>query len=148
MAAAYVGIPRRTPRHEHHQAVRLPARTEDPRGDGKSTGGKEWAYFREYGAKCEFGKYASLNAKDLTWEGLSGAPGGTRTPGLLVRSQPLYPTELRARTSTCRSSLYTIISPGGFSRHARHATAYSAPAPPAGRCCTSYIPAAARAKSR
>src|ERR1035441_2516027 len=28
----------------------------------------------------------------------SGAPGGTRTPGLLVRSQPLYPTELRART--------------------------------------------------
>src|SRR6202171_3270869 len=26
----------------------------------------------------------------------SGAPGETRTPGLLVRSQPLYPTELRA----------------------------------------------------
>ena len=26
-----------------------------------------------------------------------GAPGGTRTPGLLVRSQSLYPTELRAR---------------------------------------------------
>jgi hypothetical protein len=25
-----------------------------------------------------------------------GAPGETRTPGLLVRSQPLYPTELRA----------------------------------------------------
>ena len=29
-----------------------------------------------------------------------GAPGGTRTPGLLVRSQSLYPTELRARTRT------------------------------------------------
>ena len=29
------------------------------------------------------------------WE--SGAPGGTRTPDLLVRSQTLYPTELRAR---------------------------------------------------
>ena len=27
---------------------------------------------------------------------LAGAPGETRTPGLLVRSQPLYPTELRA----------------------------------------------------
>src|SRR5437879_9101345 len=26
-----------------------------------------------------------------------GAPGETRTPDLLVRSQPLYPTELRAR---------------------------------------------------
>jgi hypothetical protein len=27
---------------------------------------------------------------------VSGAPGGTRTPGLLVRSQSLYPAELRA----------------------------------------------------
>src|SRR5581483_5146805 len=27
----------------------------------------------------------------------SGAPGETRTPDLLVRSQPLYPAELRAR---------------------------------------------------
>ncbi len=26
-----------------------------------------------------------------------GAPGEIRTPDLLVRSQPLYPTELRAR---------------------------------------------------
>ena len=38
---------------------------------------------------------------DLVLEGnnveiKSGAPGGTRTPGLLVRSQSLYPTELRA----------------------------------------------------
>ena len=30
---------------------------------------------------------------------LSGAPGETRTPDLLVRSQPLYPTELRAHAS-------------------------------------------------
>ena len=30
-------------------------------------------------------------------EELSGAPGETRTPDLLVRSQPLYPPELRAR---------------------------------------------------
>jgi hypothetical protein len=27
----------------------------------------------------------------------NGAPGGTRTPDLLVRSQTLYPTELGAR---------------------------------------------------
>ncbi len=28
----------------------------------------------------------------------SGAPGGTRTPDTLVRSQVLYPAELRAQT--------------------------------------------------
>ncbi len=30
---------------------------------------------------------------------LYGAPGEIRTPGLLVRSQTLYPAELRAHTS-------------------------------------------------
>jgi hypothetical protein len=30
----------------------------------------------------------------------SGAPGGSRTPDLLVRSQTLYPAELRAPTAT------------------------------------------------
>ncbi len=34
--------------------------------------------------------------------GLDGAPGGTRTPGLLVRSQSLYPAELRAREPIIR----------------------------------------------
>src|SRR5688572_14956964 len=29
----------------------------------------------------------------------TGAPGGTRTPNLLIRSQTLYPIELRARTN-------------------------------------------------
>ena len=29
---------------------------------------------------------------------MSGAPGEIRTPGLLVRSQTLYPAELRAHT--------------------------------------------------
>ena len=33
-----------------------------------------------------------------------GAPGGTRTPGLQVRSLPLYPTELRARKSANHST--------------------------------------------
>ena len=32
-----------------------------------------------------------------------GAPGGTRTPGLLVRSQPLYPAELRAHGDSVAS---------------------------------------------
>ncbi len=30
---------------------------------------------------------------------LNGAPGRTRTPNLLIRSQTLYPIELRAQTS-------------------------------------------------
>ena len=34
----------------------------------------------------------------------SGAPGGTRTPGLLIRSQSLYPSELRARGSIVSSN--------------------------------------------
>jgi hypothetical protein len=33
--------------------------------------------------------------------GLIGAPGEIRTPGLLVRSQALYPTELRAQRRHC-----------------------------------------------
>jgi integrase len=41
-------------------------------------------------------------AKDLN--DLDGAPGGTRTPGLLVRSQSLYPAELRARRWTITAS--------------------------------------------
>ena len=31
---------------------------------------------------------------------IQSAPGGTRTPSLLVRSQTLYPIELRARTGS------------------------------------------------
>ncbi len=34
----------------------------------------------------------------LNWLFYSGAPEGTRTPDLLVRSQSLYPTELPAHT--------------------------------------------------
>jgi hypothetical protein len=33
-------------------------------------------------------------------EEFSGAPGGARTPDLLIRSQSLYPAELRARTDS------------------------------------------------
>ena len=42
------------------------------------------------------GKTAS-GSQPLDAEEVSGAPGETRTPDLLVRSQPLYPPELRAR---------------------------------------------------
>ena len=42
----------------------------------------------------------------VIWE--NGAPGGTRTPDLLVRSQTLYPAELRARRVHC--SLQTVYS--------------------------------------
>ena len=34
---------------------------------------------------------------------LGGALGGTRTPNLLIRSQMLYPIELRAQRSECTS---------------------------------------------
>ena len=38
----------------------------------------------------------------------SGAPGGIRTPNLLIRSQALYPVELRAQFGT---HAFTIRSP-------------------------------------
>jgi hypothetical protein len=42
-----------------------------------------------------------------------GAPGVTRTPDLLVRSQTLYPTELRARgVGACTSQLNTRTDSG------------------------------------
>src|SRR6266481_2180583 len=40
----------------------------------------------------------------------SGAPGEIRTPGLLVRSQTLYPTELRARSKTLHCQQFTASS--------------------------------------
>jgi hypothetical protein len=48
-----------------------------------------------------------VGTPSITQEGssLSGAPGVIRTPDLLVRSQTLYPTELRARifNDLCRT---------------------------------------------
>ena len=40
-----------------------------------------------------------------------GAPGGIRTPDLLVRSQTLYPTELRAHMLICLDSVTIIYAP-------------------------------------
>ena len=42
-----------------------------------------------------------LNQKKAVIDQRVGAPGEIRTPDLLVRSQALYPTELRARTVIC-----------------------------------------------
>ena len=44
---------------------------------------------------------------------LNGAPGEIRTPDLLVRSQTLYPTELRARgwMPLCGRAIYHSIDP-------------------------------------
>ena len=35
-------------------------------------------------------------SKEGNWEGINGGPGEIRTPDLLIRSQSLYPAELRA----------------------------------------------------
>ena len=44
-----------------------------------------------------------------------GAPGEIRTPDRLVRSQVLYPTELRARIfTTLQTELYTTKFNPGF----------------------------------
>src|SRR5712671_5751263 len=49
-------------------------------------------------------------AKRLMEQEKSGAPGGTRTPDLLVRSQTLYPTELRAHSNTLNVQQFTVNS--------------------------------------
>src|SRR5579863_2203594 len=51
------------------------------------------------GTRCTWSHHSQPDdsRKMLILLGIIGAPGGTRTPGLLVRSQSLYPAELRAR---------------------------------------------------
>src|ERR1039457_1250774 len=44
------------------------------------------------------GGHARIDSKHLKYCGLCGAPGQSRTADLLVRSQTLYPAELRAHT--------------------------------------------------
>src|SRR5229473_3805858 len=58
---------------------------------------------------CNFKARGEFQSNEGIWIRRSGAPGGTRTPDLLVRSQTLYPTELRAR-----STLFTINSLSQF----------------------------------
>ena len=50
------------------------------------------------------------------WQ-LYGAPGEIRTPGLLIRSQSLYPAELRAHTGSSKNLRQIIrVSTGVQSR--------------------------------
>ena len=64
----------------------------------RARSGKRWAYFWAYRHEAGVPKSVPiLPSNYLIRCEVSGAPGGTRTPGLLVRSQSLYPAELRAR---------------------------------------------------
>jgi hypothetical protein len=81
-----------TKRYVHPQEQTIRAAMDRARG---VEGGHTFGHTTQ---KLNPGKIAS-GAQQPEAEELSGAPGGTRTPGLLVRSQPLYPTELRARMS-------------------------------------------------
>ena len=58
---------------------------------------------------------------------LLGAPGRTRTCGLLVRSQSLYPTELRARTRTKNHNTPSNFFPIGLHVAHRGRTGNGAP---------------------
>ena len=53
--------------------------------------------------------------------GFSGAPGAIRTPDPLVRSQILYPTELRVRIAACfeccESRIWIIVSFADFDQY-------------------------------
>ena len=49
------------------------------------------------GSQMSEGTTSQLDRKPLVHKDFSGAPGATRTPNLLIRSQTLYPFELRAR---------------------------------------------------
>ena len=85
------------PRHEHHQALRSPATAYNSRcdGEGVANGGHTSGHNAKRAAVAA---QAEPRRNELINGGLGGAPGETRTPDLLVRSQPLYPPELRART--------------------------------------------------
>ena len=52
--------------------------------------------------------------------GVTHAPEGTRTPNLLIRSQMLYPIELRAPEKN--SSYYQRIADCGLSYYGRYKT--------------------------
>ena len=45
---------------------------------------------------------------------LASAPGEIRTPGLLIRSQMLYPAELRAQIDQCKTTESTFAETVGF----------------------------------
>ena len=74
--------------HMHHWRVTVKA-------NGEICGSAKGTFGSKVVARPAW--HPSLNLEKPRFIGKSGAPGGTRTPDLLVRSQTLYPTELRAR---------------------------------------------------
>jgi hypothetical protein len=70
----------------------------------------------------------------ITLKGKNGAPGEIRTPGLLVRSQTLYPAELRAHLDfyyvpTAYSSLGFLFKRGDLVRKKFELPAFWFPPP-------------------
>src|ERR1700730_6686461 len=63
------------------------------------TGTARWAQFWAQARNGRGGICPSGAANILRSWKINGAPGGIRTPDLLVRSQTLYPAELRAHSS-------------------------------------------------
>ncbi len=100
---AALASPRWPSRYEHHETLWKFTRRKERSGmpwrspDWLRPGHYFWAYHSTRPISCCCGN----GSNRMRRVGISGAPGGTRTPGLLVRSQSLYPAELQAhRTSS------------------------------------------------
>ena len=59
---------------------------------------------------CSHGLQNKKAMKSFDFTAFSGAMEGTRTPGLLIRSQSLYPTELLAHTHFFQMPEYNTTS--------------------------------------
>ena len=76
-------------------------------------------YFISTATSCADRRASLKKALCLRKVLFSGAPGGTRTPDLLVRSQTLYPAELLAHLLLPNyNSICTFKNQALFSRHA------------------------------
>jgi hypothetical protein len=92
--------PARPSQWPHHDAL-LPSGTDGPhRGRGEGVGDRA-PQPPGFDAKS----VNRWSAKWLIKRSYYGAPGEIRTPGLLVRSQALYPTELRAQMIKRRAAI-------------------------------------------
>jgi hypothetical protein len=64
--------------------------------------------YRRYDGGMIRNTVAGRSVKNCIFPGKSGAPGESRTPDLLVRSQTLYPAELRARKNKPHKNIITL----------------------------------------
>src|SRR5437870_8319883 len=86
-----------------------------------------------------------MPAMNMSFIGNFGAPGVTRTPDLLVRSQTLYPTELRAQTG---GTLFNLSSRAEFRNLRSKHFVLNDPAPVAQRPTTPRPKASRRTAAR